>query len=119
MTEDDEQASDGLTIDENIANLVATLNGLAGIATNSSCGGHQNPSPGQVRAGEWYIDFDLLPHQLAWQSLELIALAVGERLEEGDEIRLTVWHDGGVRFDLRGYDSDPNELAAVIFNHIS
>lgn len=118
MAEDNEQASHEVQIDENIATLVATLNSLPGISTNSSCGGHENPGPGQAPAGEWYVDFYLIPHQLAWQSLELVALTIGELQCCGSTVELKVWHDGGVRFDLRGHDCDPNELAAMIEEHM-
>ena len=119
MNDDKQQVPKEVQIDENIATLVATLNSLPGISTNSSCGGHENPGPGQAPAGEWYVDFDLLPHQLAWQSLELIAFAIGELLCCGSTIELKVWHDGGVRFDLRGYDCDPNELTEMIHDQMS
>ncbi len=117
MADDNQQASDESQIDENISPLVATLKGLPGITINSSYGGHENPTPGQVAAGEWHVDFCLMPDQLGWQSLELIAFAVGELLSDDREIELTVWHDVGVRFDLRGYGGDPNELAQVISDH--
>lgn len=117
MADDNPQASNEIQIDENIAPLVAILNSLPGISTNSSCGGHENPTPGQAVAGEWYVDFCLLPDKRGWQSLELIAFAVGELLNDDGTIELTVWHNGGVRFDLRGCGSDPNELAQVISDH--
>ena len=108
----DDSNNDEIQIDPKVARLVTALNNLAGISTNSSCGGHENPTcVSQVAENEWYVDFVLTPHQLAWQSLELIAIAQGEFM---DSVELTVWHDGGVRFDLRGIDVTADEFADFI-----
>ena len=44
-------------IDENILPLVNYINGLIGLYTDHSCGGHENPKSWQENEGEFYVCF--------------------------------------------------------------
>jgi hypothetical protein len=57
--------------------FVDALNGLPGIDTYSSCGGHEAPKVGQAEDGRFFICFDVRegptgrPIAMAWDSLAL------------------------------------------------
>ena len=102
-------------IDRKVARLVKLLNSLPGVFTNSSCGGHaKQTNVSQCPANEWYVDFELTPHQMAWESLGLIALVATELSTDEFSITLKVWHDGGIRFDLRGIDVPADDFASAV-----
>lgn len=104
-----------MKIDRKVARLVRVLNSLPGVSTFSSCGGHAKPTiVSQCPINEWYVNFSLLPHQMAWQSLELIASARCEFMSGDALVTLTVWHDAGVNFELSGVDVKADEFAAFI-----
>ena len=108
-------SDDEMQIDPKVARLVDVLNNLPGVSTNSSCGGHaETTNVSQCPENEWYVDFELVPHQMAWASLERIAMACGEFFSDDGLVELKVWHDGCVRFDLRGVDVTADEFADAL-----
>jgi len=99
-----------MTIDANMRRLVKALNSIDGVDTYSSCGGHHDPTPGQVPAGTWYVCFDVDDEYLfANQSIELITREAGEQLAT-----VSLYYDGGLRFELRGVDIDPDDVALAL-----
>jgi hypothetical protein len=69
---------DSARLDPNIRRLVAALNGFDGIQTIDSCGGHQNPAPGQWPAGHWCISLKVAHTEEGWRGLEFLAWAVND-----------------------------------------
>jgi hypothetical protein len=63
-------------LDPNIVALVEALNAFKGVETIGSCGGHQDPGPGQEPAGEWIVIFRLAPDEHGWRALEFLAWLV-------------------------------------------
>lgn len=114
-----------IKIDANIVRLVRGLNALPGVDTFSSCGGHENPTQGQEGQGEFQVNFHLTQNRRGWKSLKLIQWAIQQTEADLDEkIRLQVWVDPGedendpragiLCFELRGKDTDPDELAEIL-----
>jgi hypothetical protein len=80
INELDVEAKTGMEIDERVRKLVCVLNGLPGIHTFSSCGGHDNPGPGQARLDNFYVCFSIdvmgmHPTKKAWKSVGVITEA--------------------------------------------
>src|SRR5690349_24960385 len=108
---------DGMKIDARIAKLVRALNLLPGCTTFSSCGGHRNPGPGQVPAGEFSVSLDFDRTKAGWHALELLTSAVWET--DCEHIALTTWRAGdepeSMAFSLAGKNgADPDALAAIL-----
>lgn len=116
------QAIDYRALDATIAHLVHTLNAFEGVTTIGSCGGHDQPGPGQWPAGSWYVTFRIARDAHGWRALEFLAFCV-ETFGHGRGIILRpsspppYLNTPGrmLRFALECYDGmDPNELAAFI-----
>jgi hypothetical protein len=102
-------------IDANMVTLLRTINGLKGIRTNLSCGGHANSETGLVLEGEWVIDFSVDPTCLAWESLAIVAAAAASVQTHEDSVRLTAWHDDdSLQFELHATGVDPDDFAEAI-----
>lgn len=97
-------------VDERIRKLVEAVN-AAGAITTSSCGGHRCPTAGQVPKDEFVVDFYVPQCSEGWIALDILSRVV----MEAPYCELQVWHDCGLRFELRGYGGqDPDELAQAI-----
>jgi hypothetical protein len=79
-------------LDPPIVPLVRALNGLPGIQTSSSCGGHETPiSAGSLPADRWMVAFQLepwdpgalvsVPTRQAWVSLEWLAWLINDETD--------------------------------------
>jgi hypothetical protein len=76
MTEASQHPETLEKLDPNIVALVEALNAFKGVTTVGSCGGHQDPGPGQRPAGEWIVIFTLAPDVRGWRDLEFLAWLV-------------------------------------------
>lgn len=79
-------------LDPPIVKLVRAMNGLPGIETTGSCGGHAEPiSAGSLPADEWIVAFRLepwdpgalvaVPTREAWISLEWLAWLINDETD--------------------------------------
>jgi hypothetical protein len=103
-------ALEDIQIDERVRPLVEALNCIPSVFTISSCEGHKNPNKAQVDANTFYVDFGVR-RRGGLDALSLIARVCGEFRG----LELTAWYDGGLRWDLRGHDIDPEEVAEAIW----
>jgi len=103
-------AREAIQIDEGIRSLVEALNCIPSISTSSSCEGHENPTKAQVEANSFYVDF-VVRRRGGLDALTLMARVCSEF----PGLDLTAWYDGGLRWDLRGTDVDPEEVAEAIW----
>lgn len=110
-------------LDPPIRALVRVLNSFAGITTIGSCGGHAVPAnPSQAAADEWWITFSVDRSEDGWFALEWLAWCVRDCARAGGPVDLTPtapppWLNTpgqGLRFQLDGYQQDPDALAAHI-----
>jgi hypothetical protein len=115
---DDEDVDNVLEIDANMANLVAAVSCVPGVYTFSSCGGHENPRPGQVGPDEFYVCFTVPQNAQGWRALELLAHPL--TLED---VSLVAWCNndeplsGSLVFTIRGTKgADPDEVADAIYD---
>jgi hypothetical protein len=105
--------------DLNIGPLVCTLNSIPGLSTNSSCEGHADPKAGQADYGSFYVDFDVEENRLGWQALDIVSRSIEAFKDQYDEhIELTLWYDGGLRWNLRGEYEDEEKSSIERFNTI-
>ena len=65
-------------IDKRVRGLVDALDRLPGVATFSSCGGHEERQTSRVRYPEWYVNFEIEPTPEAHDSLTRIVAATQE-----------------------------------------
>lgn len=102
--------------DENVRDLLTVLESLPGVYTNSSCGGHREPTDDQLNENEFYVDFcldDEEPASLA--SLTLLTYVCQEvSSPDGPTCLITPWYDEVLRFDLHGYDVTPETVADAL-----
>lgn len=70
--------------DPSIRSLVAALNAFPGVATIGSCGGHENPGPGQWAAGKWYVKLIFDQDDDGWLALEFLAWAINNDYRRAD-----------------------------------
>lgn len=106
-------------LDLNIVPLVRTLNGLAGVETVTSCGGHANPGPTQYRLGSWYVKFRVGRDPEGQRSLTLLAWLINNRAVKGGRDLLlfpyAVRRGAELTFVLEGHNGeDPDALARQI-----
>lgn len=96
-------------IDNNIKHLVNVLNGLSGIETIGSCGGHDNPHIGQHESGTWFISF--------WVSTIGVGclLKLKELAETTEDV--TIYNDGTGWWSIDGINCvDPDMIAEQMDN---
>ena len=116
-----------LEIDANMVELVDAINDIPGLSTFSSCGGHDNPTAGQVAAGRFTVSIDVDLDDSGWRGLTLLSCAVREYIEalEDDAVCLSAWFNGVdeddaddpdlLCFDLSGEaPAAPQQLAEII-----
>ncbi len=106
-----------MKIDKKVKRLVAALNQIPGVDTFSSCGGHENPTLGQVPHGCFTVSLDIEQSAAGWRALERITWAIWET--DPERIRLTTWPSGDtpdtLAFSLAGIDGvSTNRLAAAL-----
>lgn len=131
-------------IDPPIRELVRVLNDFGRISTIGSCGGHEDPKPGnssRAPANEWWVTFAVdpadpesdsgVPTAAGWMDLEFLAYLVNTRglrwaPEKARNVVLAPYapmpHANGpgrmLRFELNGYRGangvEPDDLAAAI-----
>lgn len=101
-----------MKIDRRVRSLVDAINSINGADTFSSCGGHKNPTIcSQVPASEFSVNFSVEANVRGWKALERIVAAA----QDIDDVEITAWVDGGVNFELHGYNSvSPNLVATAI-----
>jgi hypothetical protein len=67
-------------LDPPIVPMVRALNSFPGIHPIGSCGGHENPAPGQSGPGRWWVKFSIDRKAAGWRSLEFLAWFVNNNL---------------------------------------
>lgn len=108
-------------VDKRIESLVDILAVLPGVHINSCCGGHEGNSEQEssLPADEFFVDLSVEERKAGWASIERIVDAIWA-LGLQDEVQLTPWIDGGLRWDLRGIkNANPDDLAKAIFHNAS
>jgi hypothetical protein len=104
-------------LDENIRELVIALKQFPGITVIASCGGHDNPEPGQKPPNQWLVSFYIRDTMAGRKSLEFLVWAVDgiyqARPHRGTVmIKVSPHYTGNRRWwTVSGVDSDPNLLA--------
>lgn len=105
-------------IDARVRGIVDALNRLSGVATFSSCGGHEEPVVSQVRYPAWYVNFDLEPTPEAHDSLARIVAAAQEHEPEASVLP---WWNGydyrdpeGILCFRLGGDCAPDALVEML-----
>ena len=112
-------------LDDNIVNLVFTLNELPGIVTIASCGGHPDSGPTQHPDGEWFVGFEVREqvspfgfHRSAvdWQGI-MHLLRV---MECYDKVKLELTMPPGrpPLCYLRGESVDPDDMASTLLEEL-
>lgn len=128
--------------DPPIVPLARTLNGLPGIRTLSSCGGHEEPTNASAATAEhWYVSFELAPANEqafvrtptpeAWLTLEFLAWEISDHRRAARSVELgpiahPPWLNRPGRmlqFQIDGWrDGDggiePDDLADAIERHV-
>ena len=100
-----------MNIDPNVLELVEVLNEIDGIETSGSCGGHISPEKGQESEGSFYVCFDIDTGFL--EVLEHLAWAA-----DHPDISLSAWYDGGLMWELKGNDIDPDFIVQRLRMHV-
>jgi hypothetical protein len=113
--------------DPNINKLMQVINSYPEIQTLMSCGGHKNPriTHSQVPENEFYIDFGFkssYPTKEAWQSLNEISRSIYDDsiyewyFSPKSALKIEIRKDEShiVYFRLRGYNVEPNSIAAAM-----
>ena len=109
-------------IDRPVRALCRALNAFPGLHTTGSCGGHDNPQPGQWPAGQWVTTLKVRSDADGWFALEFLAWAVNAQVLSEDRPVLLYpyatepWLTGpgeALRFHLEG-SCDADDLAAFI-----
>ncbi len=103
-------------IDPNIRALVRALNSFPGVETIGSCGGHDNPGPGQEFAGCWRVSLVFKTPQV----LEFFAWMIND--DYPSPVFLYPFAPppqlngfGNLRYVIRGFKgSDPDDLATFV-----
>lgn len=99
-------------LDPNIVALVRVLNRFPGIHTIGSCGGHEDPAPYQVAAGEWWVLFEVDHTEPGWVSLEFLSWVINhEGGRAGSAVLLTP--DSGTAVPERPRASAPVRTRTV------
>jgi len=111
-----------MNLDDNIVGLVREINGLPGITTFSSCGGHVNPVGAQVPKGTYYISLNVDFNDAGWLSMGVLLSAI----DGAEMVKLTLWLrsmnelPSAISMTLNGKDTSPvrveNWIAATIRN---
>ncbi len=118
-----EQMKSENTIDENILPLVNVLNGLEGVTTFGSCGGHKDPTQCQEDEGCWYVLLEISKNETGWYMLEFLAWLINHDMRKTDrQVNLFLTspppfiNEPGsmLAFGLEGFDEDPQYLADYI-----
>jgi len=109
-------------IDSNMHKLVRTLNRIEGVTTWGSCGGHENPTPGQRPLDEWYVVLDI---NMSTDALYKITWAVCE-LNPWHTLRIfpTILTDefnpeDGLVWEIEGKGIDPDLVADTLSQFMS
>jgi len=118
MMKTDDSETD-FPIDEEIIPLLDVLEELPGVYVTFGCSGHEEADihPGQVPAGQFFVDFQLDPDDDAsMASLGLLtAVCQGMSEGEGEQVAYIVTiYDAGLSFELRGIDIDIGHIAQAI-----
>lgn len=101
-------------VEPRVRRLVDALNNIAGIETFSSCGGHEDPDPGQMPLGEFSVDFFITKTARGWEVLDELA-----SLTTAFDVLIIAGNVGNdypgslLSFFLTG-GSDPDEIAVII-----
>jgi hypothetical protein len=109
-------------IDPNIQPLVQALMCLPGVHTFSSCGGHKGAGLGQAEQGSFYVAFDVARNHTGFKALAIIQSSIQAIPGWDDNLQLIAWADPGdaslegIHFELKGCNTKPELLAAVITN---
>jgi hypothetical protein len=82
-----------MKIEQRVKKLVAELNRLPCVCTQSSCGGYTNPDKFQLPADQFTVDFCVYEESPAFLSLGIIAEAIA--VTDYDNIKLEAWANGG------------------------
>lgn len=83
-------------IDANIVGLVKFLNGMPGISTLVSCGGHKDPEPHQAPENAWDIFFEVEFNRQTgitaenWKSFERLVYCISDLYKSGHDIFLSI-----------------------------
>ena len=95
--------------DESIRALVNCLAGLPGIETIGSCGGHDNPQPGQHAAGSWFVSFYAvgMAGQFWLSKVEAIVAEIDD---------VSIYHDEHGWHSIDGGDGAPDEVVIDAIN---
>jgi hypothetical protein len=111
-------------VDPNVRALVRALNTFDGLATISSCGGHEKPtSPVQWEAGTWQVAFEIDRSEDGWFALEFLAWLINRDAGRSGRRLLLVpdavppylnYPGHCLFFRLEGYGEDPERLASYI-----
>lgn len=121
-----------LEIDERVSRLVHALDDIDSVQTFSSCGGHEEPKPGQTEEGTFYVNF-YLDWEKGEDDLVKLCFAAAHFLGKEDEpgefgvyagtATVVPWWNGDVHeffdgrgclcFEIRG-NCNPDVLAAKI-----
>lgn len=102
-------------IDRRVAPLVAALNGIPGVRTFASCGGHRNPKArlGQVPSDSFYVSFQLQHSSRGWTALSRIGWIVSEASSGLADLK--AWTDDqGLAFILEGRGVHPGQLVTAL-----
>src|SRR5664279_2559324 len=124
MTVQDGITEAGIPVDANVVALIDALNEINGVRTFASCGGHPDPTAGQVGEGDFTVSLDFTEDASGWLAITVIALAIKEAELKGgtaNAVKLTPWTDNvvgaptfGLHFDLSGTRVSPALLAVSI-----
>ena len=108
-------------LDTNLVEMVMALNAFEGIKTIGSCGGHDNPGPGQWPKNTWYVKFEISRDDYGWFALEFLAWAINEALVNEHSILFPeapppYLNEPGkvLSFVIEGRDSNPDEIAMIL-----
>ncbi len=102
----------GLPIDKRVRRLVHALNSIPGVTTYSSCGGHRNPSLGQVVAGTFYVELVASSGRVGYRAIQRMVRAIDVFFPD---VTLTPWLNGeDICWSLRGTRVSPDDVAGAI-----
>ena len=102
----------GLPIDKRVRRLVHTLNRIPGVTTYSSCGGHRNPSLGQVAAGTFCVELVASSGRVGYRAIQLIVRAIDAFYPD---VTLIPWLNGDdMCWSLGSMGASPDDVASAI-----